>query len=80
MLKEGEVLLPRWSSAMMQQLVGDGPIPRGEALQPIPAVVRQARRIRRYNETRLPELARPGAGQRPARSAAPEVSIRNSPG
>jgi hypothetical protein len=50
MLKEGEVILLRWSSAMMQQLVGDGLIPRGEALQPIPKVVGQVRRIRRYNE------------------------------
>ncbi|WP_405392990.1 transfer protein [Streptomyces sp. NBC_01102] len=51
MLKEGEVILLRWSSAMMQQLVGDGLIPRGEALQPIPKVVGQVRKIRRYNET-----------------------------
>ncbi|MEU1895754.1 AAA family ATPase [Streptomyces pristinaespiralis] len=51
MLKEGEVILLRWSSGMMQQLVGDGLIPRGEALQPIPKVVGQVRRIRRYNET-----------------------------
>lgn len=51
MLKEGEVILLRWSSAMMQQLVGDGLIPRGEALQPIPKVVGQVRRIRRYGET-----------------------------
>jgi hypothetical protein len=50
MLKEGEVILLRWSSAMMQQLVGDGLIPRGEALQPIPKVVGQVRRIRRYHE------------------------------
>ncbi|MEU1216638.1 DNA/RNA helicase domain-containing protein [Streptomyces sp. NPDC005790] len=52
MLKEGEVILLRWSSAMMQQLVGDGLIPRGEALQPIPKVVGQVRKIRRYNEQR----------------------------
>jgi hypothetical protein len=51
MLKEGEVILLRWSSGMMQQLVGDGLIPRGEALQPIPKVVGRVRRIRRYNET-----------------------------
>ncbi|MGI5054883.1 DNA/RNA helicase domain-containing protein [Streptomyces sp. JAC18] len=52
MLKEGEVILLRWSSAMMQQLVGDGLIPRGEALQPIPKVVGQVRKIRRYTEQR----------------------------
>ncbi|GGZ96883.1 hypothetical protein GCM10010371_66010 [Streptomyces subrutilus] len=50
MLKEGEVILLRWSSAMMQQLVSDGLLPRGEALQPIPKIVGQVRRIRRYNE------------------------------
>ncbi|MFK0231401.1 DNA/RNA helicase domain-containing protein [Streptomyces sp. NPDC090303] len=52
MLKEGEVILLRWSSAMMQQLVSDGLLPRGESLQPIPKVVGQVRRIRRYNEQR----------------------------
>ncbi|MGO1900578.1 MAG: hypothetical protein ACTH0H_05805 [Brachybacterium sp.] len=52
MLKEGEVILLRWSSAMMQQLVGDGLLPRGESLQPIPKVVGQVRKIRRYNEQR----------------------------
>lgn len=50
MLKEGEVILLRWSSGMMQQLVGDGLIPQGEALQPILKVVGQVRRIRRFNE------------------------------
>ncbi|MGW6879829.1 DNA/RNA helicase domain-containing protein [Streptomyces goshikiensis] len=52
MLKEGEVILLRWSSAMMQQLVSDGLLPRGEALQPIPKVVGQVRKIRRYTEQR----------------------------
>jgi len=50
MLKEGEVILLRWSSAMMQQLVGDGLVPRGEALQPILKVVGRVQRIRRFNE------------------------------
>ncbi|MEV6357960.1 DNA/RNA helicase domain-containing protein [Streptomyces hydrogenans] len=50
MLKEGEVVLLRWSSGMMQQLVGDGLVPRGEALQPIPKVVGRVQRVRRYNE------------------------------
>lgn len=50
MLKEGEVILLRWSSGMMQQLVGDGLVPRGEALQPIPKIVGRVQRIRRYNE------------------------------
>ncbi|WP_055522872.1 DNA/RNA helicase domain-containing protein [Streptomyces graminilatus] len=51
MLKEGEVILLRWSSGMMQQLVSDGLLPRGEALQPIPKVVGRVQRVRRYNET-----------------------------
>ncbi|WP_330335773.1 transfer protein (plasmid) [Streptomyces sp. NBC_00536] len=51
MLKEGEVVLLRWSSSMMQQLVGDGLVPRGEALQPIPKVVGEVRRVRRFNES-----------------------------
>lgn len=50
MLKEGEVILLRWSSGMMQQLVGDGLVPRGEALQPVPKVVGRVQRVRRYNE------------------------------
>ncbi|MEU5609400.1 DNA/RNA helicase domain-containing protein [Streptomyces sparsogenes] len=50
MLKEGEVILLRWSSAMMAQLVSDGLLPRGESLQPIPKIVGQVRRIRRWNE------------------------------
>ncbi|MFE3455000.1 hypothetical protein ACFXJ8_39360 [Nonomuraea sp. NPDC059194] len=36
MLKEGEVTLLRWSSSMMRQLVGDGLLPAGEQLMPIP--------------------------------------------
>ncbi|WP_431771931.1 DNA/RNA helicase domain-containing protein [Streptomyces cucumeris] len=51
MLKEGEVILLRWSSAMMAQLVSDGLLPRGESLQPIPKIVGRVRRIRRWNET-----------------------------
>ncbi|MEU5274191.1 DNA/RNA helicase domain-containing protein [Streptomyces hygroscopicus] len=50
MLKEGEVILLRWSSAMMAQLVSDGLLPRGESLQPIPKIIGQIRRIRRWNE------------------------------
>lgn len=50
MLKEGEVILLRWSSGMMQQLVGDGLVPRGEALQPILKVVGRVQRIRRFDE------------------------------
>ncbi|MCG6500411.1 hypothetical protein, partial [Kitasatospora sp. A2-31] len=36
MLKEGEVTLLRWSSAMMRQLVSDGLLPAGAQLMPIP--------------------------------------------
>ncbi|WNI20249.1 transfer protein [Actinacidiphila sp. ITFR-21] len=36
MLKEGEVVLLRWTSSMMRQLVTDGLLPAGQALAPIP--------------------------------------------
>lgn len=36
MLKEGEVTLLRWSSSMMRHLVGDGILPVGAQLMPIP--------------------------------------------
>lgn len=39
MLKEGEVTLLRWSSSMMRQLVGDGLLPAGEQLMPIPKTI-----------------------------------------
>lgn len=48
MLKEGEVILLRWSSQMMASLVGDGLLPTGENLQPIPKILGRARRIRRW--------------------------------
>lgn len=48
MLKEGEVILLRWSSSMMRQLVQDGLLAKGEALQPIPKTVGSVRRVRRY--------------------------------
>jgi hypothetical protein len=51
MLKEGEVVLLRWSSSMMQALVSDGILPRGATLQPIPKVTGIVQRIRRYDET-----------------------------
>ncbi|MGA5578415.1 DNA/RNA helicase domain-containing protein [Streptomyces koyangensis] len=53
MIKEGEVILLRWSSSMMQQLVGDGLVPRGEALQPIPKIIGRLQRIRRYTDPAL---------------------------
>jgi hypothetical protein len=36
MMKEGEVVLLRWSSSIMKQLVSDGLLPTGEQLMPIP--------------------------------------------
>lgn len=51
MLKEGEVVLLRWSSSMMQSLVSDGILSRGATLQPIPKVTGIVQRIRRFNET-----------------------------
>lgn len=35
MMKEGEILLLRWSSSMMKQLVSDGVLPMGDQLMPI---------------------------------------------
>lgn len=48
MLKEGEVILLRWSSQMMASLVGDGLLPTGEHLQPIPKILGRARRVQRW--------------------------------
>ncbi|MGW1520770.1 DNA/RNA helicase domain-containing protein [Streptomyces sp. NPDC002287] len=48
MLKEGEVILLRWSSQMMAALVGDGLLPAGENLQPIPKILGRARTIQRW--------------------------------
>jgi len=48
MLKEGEVILLRWSSQMMASLVGDGLLPTGENLQPIPKILGATRRIQRW--------------------------------
>ncbi|MGW2112017.1 DNA/RNA helicase domain-containing protein [Streptomyces sp. NPDC001948] len=48
MLKEGEVILLRWSSQMMASLVGDGLLPTGENLQPIPKIIGRTRRIQRW--------------------------------
>ncbi|GAA2154315.1 hypothetical protein GCM10009760_53120 [Kitasatospora kazusensis] len=36
MLKEGEVILLRWTSNLMRQLVADGLLPAGQKLMPIP--------------------------------------------
>ncbi|MGW2401778.1 DNA/RNA helicase domain-containing protein [Kitasatospora sp. NPDC001664] len=36
MLKEGEVILLRWTSNLMRQLVSDGLLPAGQKLMPIP--------------------------------------------
>lgn len=48
MLKEGEVILLRWSSQMMASLVGDGLLPTGENLQPILKEIGRTRRIKRW--------------------------------
>ncbi|GGP84060.1 DNA/RNA helicase domain-containing protein [Streptomyces calvus] len=50
MLKEGEVILLRWSSQMMQALVSDGLLPSGENLQPILKEIGRVRRIRRWDD------------------------------
>ncbi|MEW2467887.1 DNA/RNA helicase domain-containing protein [Streptomyces sp. NPDC046994] len=50
MLKEGEVILLRWSSQMMAALVGDGLLPSGENLQPIQKEIGRVRRVQRWGE------------------------------
>lgn len=50
MLKEGEVILLRWSSQMMASLVGDGLLPAGEFLQPILKEIGRVRRVQRWGE------------------------------
>ncbi|MFI9783246.1 transfer protein [Kitasatospora sp. NPDC051984] len=48
MLKEGEVLLLRWTSSMMQQLVADGLLPAGQKLAPIPKKAGATRLISQF--------------------------------
>ncbi|MFJ7909829.1 transfer protein [Kitasatospora sp. NPDC096204] len=48
MLKEGEVLLLRWTSSMMQQLVADGLMPAGQKLAPIPKKAGATRLISQF--------------------------------
>ncbi|MFD7510009.1 transfer protein [Streptomyces sp. NPDC059853] len=61
MLKEGEVILLRWSSGMMQSLVADGLLPSGVRLQPIPKVIGVVKRIRRYDEAPAAGEERPNS-------------------
>ncbi|MFF2951798.1 transfer protein [Kitasatospora sp. NPDC057965] len=48
MLKEGEVLLLRWTSNLMRQLVADGLLPPGQKLAPIPKYAGATRLISQF--------------------------------
>ncbi|MFF0386871.1 transfer protein [Streptomyces sp. NPDC004286] len=50
MLKEGEVVLLRWTSSMMKQLVTDGLLPAGQVLAPIPKYAGEVDLISQFDE------------------------------
>ncbi|GGP90116.1 transfer protein [Streptomyces melanogenes] len=50
MLKEGEVVLLRWTSSMMKQLVTDGLLPTGMVLAPIPKYAGEADLVSQFDE------------------------------
>ncbi|AXK34680.1 transfer protein [Streptomyces armeniacus] len=50
MLKEGEVVLLRWTSSMMKQLVTDGLLPAGMVLAPIPKYAGEVDLISQFDE------------------------------
>jgi hypothetical protein len=50
MLKEGEVVLLRWTSSMMKQLVTDGLLPTGQVLAPIPKYAGEVDLISQFDE------------------------------
>lgn len=50
MLKDGEVILLRWTSNMMRQLVTDGLLPPGMALAPIPKYVGGTRLVSQFDQ------------------------------
>lgn len=49
MIKEGEMVLLRWSSTMMQQLVTDGLLPAGTQLMPISKTLRTPRLVSQFD-------------------------------
>ncbi|MFJ8028439.1 transfer protein [Streptomyces sp. NPDC096311] len=50
MLKEGEVILLRWTSSMMKQLVTDGLLPTGMVLAPIPKYAGEVDLVSQFDE------------------------------
>ncbi|MEU9157971.1 transfer protein [Streptomyces sp. NPDC048417] len=50
MLKEGEVILLRWTSSMMKQLVTDGLLPAGQVLAPIPKYAGEVDLVSQFDE------------------------------
>lgn len=50
MLKEGEVVLLRWTSSMMKQLVTDGLLPTGQVLAPIPKYAGEVDLVSQFDE------------------------------
>jgi len=50
MLKEGEVILLRWTSSIMKQLVTDGLLPAGQVLAPIPKYAGETDLISQFDE------------------------------
>ncbi|MFF4787854.1 transfer protein [Streptomyces griseorubiginosus] len=50
MLKEGEVILLRWTSSMMKQLVTDGLLPAGMVLSPIPKYAGEVDLVSQFDE------------------------------
>ncbi|MFD8078190.1 transfer protein [Streptomyces sp. NPDC059718] len=50
MLKDGEVILLRWTSTMMKQLVSDGLLPPGQALAPIPKYSGGVKLVSQFDE------------------------------
>jgi hypothetical protein len=49
MLKDGEVILLRWTSSMMRQLVSDGLLPAGMTLAPIPKYTGAVKLVSRFD-------------------------------
>ncbi|MFJ9777122.1 transfer protein [Kitasatospora sp. NPDC101157] len=59
MLKEGEVILLRWTSNLMRQLVSDGLLPAGQKLASIPKYAGAAKLVSQFDTT-VEDEDRPG--------------------
>ena len=63
MIKEGETILLRWSSRMMQQLVSDGLVPNGQQLAPLPRYADDTQLVSQFDEDEAgEETERVGTG------------------